>query len=62
VPPFAIAVGVPARVLRFRFPPEIIAALSRIAWWNWPHARLREALADFRALSAAEFCRKHAGS
>jgi hypothetical protein len=62
VPPFAIAVGVPARVLRFRFPPEIIEALSRVAWWNWPHARLRDALADFRALDAVEFCRKYGGS
>lgn len=59
VPPFAIAVGVPAKVLRFRFPPAIIAALERIAWWDWPHERLGAALADFRALSAEAFCRKH---
>jgi phosphonate metabolism protein (transferase hexapeptide repeat family) len=59
VPPFAVAVGVPARVLRYRFPPEIIAALQRIAWWDWPHARLAEGLADFRRLDAASFCRKY---
>ncbi|MFT8245253.1 chloramphenicol acetyltransferase [Roseomonas sp. BN140053] len=59
VPDFAIAVGVPARVLRFRFAPEQIAALNRIAWWNWPHDRLREALHDFRHLDIAAFCRKH---
>jgi len=59
VPPFAIAVGVPARVSRLRFPPEIVAALERIAWWHWPHERLGAALADFRALDAAAFCRRY---
>jgi hypothetical protein len=59
VPDFAIVVGVPGRVLRYRFTPEIIAALHRIAWWNWPHERLGEALRDFRSLSAEDFCAKH---
>ena len=59
VPPFAIAVGVPARVSRSRFAPDLVAALQRIAWWNWPHEHLADALADFRALDAAAFCRKY---
>jgi phosphonate metabolism protein (transferase hexapeptide repeat family) len=59
VPPFAIGVGVPGRVLRYRFTPEIIAALERIAWWDWPHARLREGLQDFRRMSAEDFCAKY---
>jgi serine acetyltransferase len=59
VPPFAVAIGVPARVARFRFAPPIVAALQRIAWWNWPHVRLAEALADFRTLGAEDFCRKY---
>ena len=59
IPPFAIAIGVPAKVLRFRFAPEIIAALERIAWWDWPHDSLGTALADFRAMTAEDFCRKY---
>lgn len=59
VPPFAIAIGSPARVHRHRFPPETVAALQRIAWWDWPHDRLGEALGDFRHLSAEEFCARH---
>jgi phosphonate metabolism protein (transferase hexapeptide repeat family) len=59
VPDFAIVVGVPGRVLRPRFAPEIIAALHRIAWWNWPDERLREALQDFRTLGAKTFCAKY---
>ncbi|WP_052402252.1 chloramphenicol acetyltransferase [Muricoccus aerilatus] len=59
VPDFAIVVGVPGRVLRYRFSPEIIAALHRIAWWNWPHEQLGEAMHDFRHMSAEAFCAKH---
>ncbi len=58
-PPFAIVAGNPARLLRYRFPPELIAALERIAWWDWPHARLREAMTDFRTLGAETFCHKY---
>lgn len=36
VPPYAIAVGVPARVVKFRFGPSVIDALLGIAWWEWP--------------------------
>ena len=59
VAPFTVVAGVPARVIRSRFAPETIAALERIAWWNWPHERLHQALPDFRALSAEAFCAKY---
>jgi phosphonate metabolism protein (transferase hexapeptide repeat family) len=60
IPPFAIAVGVPARVLRFRFDPLTQEALLRIAWWDWPRDRLASALQDFRKLSIEEFIEKYA--
>lgn len=60
VPAFAIAVGNPARIIRFRFPAELRAALIRIAWWDWPRERLASALEEIRSLSAEEFCRRHA--
>jgi len=59
VPPFAIVVGNPGRILRYRFAPEIIEALERIAWWDWTHDQLAQGLADFRKMSADEFCRKY---
>jgi phosphonate metabolism protein (transferase hexapeptide repeat family) len=61
VPAFAVVVGNPARILRFRFPPEIQAALLCVAWWDWSHERLREHLRDFRELGAEAFCRRHGG-
>lgn len=59
VPDFAVVVGVPARVLRMRFDDETARTLKRVAWWNWPHEKLRVALGDFRALDAADFCKKY---
>lgn len=59
VPPYAIAVGNPARVLRFRFPEAVRESLQRIAWWDWPRDKLAGALDDIRNLSAAQFCARH---
>ena len=36
VPPYAIAVGVPAKVIGYRFPEKIVKALLEICWWDWP--------------------------
>jgi acetyltransferase-like isoleucine patch superfamily enzyme len=35
VPPYAIVAGSPARVVRFRFAPEIVDELLRLAWWKY---------------------------
>jgi len=59
VPDFAIVVGNPARVLRYRFAEEIRHALRRIAWWDWGHEKLRETLPEFRALPIEAFCARH---
>ncbi len=34
VPPYAVVVGNPGRVVRFRFAPETIEVLLAEAWWN----------------------------
>ncbi|WP_162559715.1 hypothetical protein [Methylobacterium radiodurans] len=47
VPDFAVAVGVPARVVRYRFPEEVRRALIASQWWRLPLselARWREAM------------------
>ncbi|MFN4192195.1 MAG: chloramphenicol acetyltransferase [Tabrizicola sp.] len=61
VGPFMIVAGCPARPLRSRFSPEVIDRLLALAWWDWPHERLRAALEDFRSLRAEEFLEKHQG-
>jgi phosphonate metabolism protein (transferase hexapeptide repeat family) len=46
VPAYSIVAGVPARVLRLRFPAEIAARLVALAWWDWPLERLHQAIPD----------------
>lgn len=40
VPPYAIMLGNPARVIGYRFPPEVIAELLASRWWERPLAEL----------------------
>jgi len=47
VPPYAVVAGNPARILRQRFGPEIVAALLEIAWWHWPDEKIKAAEALF---------------
>lgn len=35
VPPYAIVVGTPGRVLRLRFPDAIVERLLALQWWNY---------------------------
>lgn len=61
VAPYMIVAGVPAQPLRARFSPAIAERLMALAWWDWPHERLREALSDFRQLPAEAFLERHGG-
>lgn len=42
IPPYAIAVGCPIRIIKYRMTEEQIAAMQRIRWWNWEDDRLQE--------------------
>lgn len=59
VAPYTIVGGVPARLIRARFPADVARRMDALCWWDWSHARLRAALDDFRILDAAEFLEKH---
>lgn len=47
VPPYAIVGGVPAKVLSYRYPPEIIKSLLEIKWWEKPESWLKKHLDEF---------------
>lgn len=42
VPPYAIAGGVPAKIIRYRFTDEIIAGLLELKWWEMEPADMSE--------------------
>lgn len=55
VAPYTVVGGVPARVIRERFARTVAERMQALAWWDWPHERLRLALDDFRHLGAEDF-------
>ena len=57
VPDYAIVAGNPARVIRLRFPPESIATLMALAWWNWPPAAIEAAVPALAAGDVAALAR-----
>jgi phosphonate metabolism protein (transferase hexapeptide repeat family) len=59
VPAYAIVAGVPARIVKWRFPEEIATRLQALGWWDWSHAQLRAALPDFRSLPIEAFLEKY---
>lgn len=50
--------GVPARIIKYRYTSEQIEKLNRIAWWNWPDDVIRERYDDFN-IDIDEFIEKY---
>jgi len=42
VPPYAIVVGNPAKIIRYRFDEKTIEMLLKIQWWNWPIEKIKK--------------------
>lgn len=42
IPPYAIAVGCPIEIKRFRFNKEQIDALKKVEWWNYDDDKLKD--------------------
>jgi len=47
VHPYAIVVGNPIRILRYRFVPQVVVKLLELCWWDWPDDLIQERLNDF---------------
>jgi acetyltransferase-like isoleucine patch superfamily enzyme len=50
VPAYAIVLGKPARIVKYRFGEREIGVLLRIQWWDWDVSAIRE------AVNAGLFC------
>lgn len=42
VAPYAVMVGVPAKMIRKRFNDDVILRLLKIKWWDWPEESLEK--------------------
>ena len=40
VPAYAVVAGVPAKIIKYRFPAETIEKLLKIRWWDWAPERI----------------------
>ena len=47
VPPYAVVGGVPAKLIRYKFSPEIINRLLEIKWWNLPDEEISKVIGLF---------------
>lgn len=59
VSPYMIVAGIPAVPIRERFVQSIADRMQALAWWDWEHGILRDALMDFRKLKAEAFLEKY---
>lgn len=41
VEPYSIVGGVPAKEIRKRFAPDVVAKLLELKWWNWPSEKIK---------------------
>jgi phosphonate metabolism protein (transferase hexapeptide repeat family) len=57
VDPYTIVGGVPARLIRERFPRAIAERLMRLRWWDRPFDTIVDRIADFRDEDIDAFCR-----
>jgi acetyltransferase-like isoleucine patch superfamily enzyme len=59
VAPYAIVGGIPAKQIGQRFTDDQIAALLRIAWWDWPLETIRERVAELCSPDIDAFIASH---
>lgn len=51
IPPYAIAAGSPARVIKYRFDEETISRLLKTEWWNWDKETIVQKLPFLTAIT-----------
>jgi acetyltransferase-like isoleucine patch superfamily enzyme len=42
IPPYSIAVGIPATIIKMRYDEELVKNLLEVKWWNWEISRIFE--------------------
>jgi len=59
IPPYAIAVGNPFKILKYRFTEAQISALLEIKWWDWDSSKIKLFENDLMLNQIDEFIRQH---
>lgn len=48
VPPYAIVGGIPAKIIKYRFSPELIDQLEKSNWWNLSEKEIKDNITIFQ--------------
>jgi len=59
VPPYAVAAGNPARIIRYRFDTVTIRKLLAIKWWHWPDQKVQENIHLLSSDNIEDFANAH---
>ncbi|RAW09975.1 antibiotic acetyltransferase [Paenibacillus taichungensis] len=57
IPDYAVVVGVPAKIIKYRFSESEIKILNKIEWWNWSDKKIKQNGKYF--LNNEEFFKRH---
>lgn len=58
IPPYAVAVGSPIKIIKYRFTPDIIEKLLEIKWWDFDVQNLKKVEENF--FDVNNFVKEHA--
>ncbi|WP_343695561.1 CatB-related O-acetyltransferase [Flavobacterium sp.] len=58
IPDYAIAGGVPAKIIKYKHDKEIINTFNKISWWDWSDEKVKLNINDFY-LPITDFIKKH---
>jgi len=58
VPDYAVVVGVPAKIIKYRFSEEIVNELLKIEWWKWDREKIKKNIHLFQKEITMEIINK----
>jgi acetyltransferase-like isoleucine patch superfamily enzyme len=59
VPPYAIVVGNPGKIIKYRFSEDQIFRLLKIEWWGWEHKKIVSFINQFMTSNIEAFLKSH---
>ncbi len=62
IPPYAIVIGNPAKVVKYRFDEKTINQLLAIKWWDWPIEKIKSEINSLTTDDLISFLSSHSTS
>jgi serine acetyltransferase len=62
VPPYAIVVGNPGKIVKYRFTEKQIELLLKISWWDWNEDKIKKEFQNLWSPNINDFINNHLSS